>query len=366
MNPTTLQHARIVVCDDTETNVRLLERMLAASGYTNVVTTTESSRVLALCEEAEPDLILLDLHMPPPDGFEVMRLLEPMFEGRWLPIVMLTADTTGEAKQRALSGGAKDFLTKPLDTVEVLLRIHNLLEARFLHAQLDEQNARLEWTVTEREHELDMARLEVLQRLALAAEYRDDVTGEHAQRVGRTSALLYTALGLPEEEVRLIRHAATVHDVGKIGIPDAILLKPDRLTQEEYEAVKAHVDFGYRILSGSDSTLLQMGAEIARTHHERWDGSGYPAGLSGEGIPLSGRVVAVADVFDALTHERPYKAAASPADALASIEADRGRGFDPTVVDAFARLDHVKLLSPVEVPAAAHLSGVAQSLVSAA
>jgi putative two-component system response regulator len=304
-----------------------------------------------LWAEAPPDLLLLDLHMPGADGFEVMRRLEPLLEGTWLPILVLTADTTSEAKQRALSAGARDFLSKPLERTEVLLRIENLLETRMLHLELQEQNASLEERVRLRTHELEEARLEILERLALAAEYRDDTTGEHAQRVGRTAALLFRALGRSDEEVQLIRQAATLHDVGKIGIPDAILLKPGRLSPEEYEAMKGHVEVSGRILAGSRSPLLRMSEEIALSHHERWDGRGYLGGLQGESIPLSGRAVAIADVFDALTHERPYKPAWPLDPAVAEIRDQSGRQFDSRMVDAFLTLDHRQLVAPVE-PAA--------------
>jgi HD-GYP domain-containing protein (c-di-GMP phosphodiesterase class II) len=199
--------------------------------------------------------------------------------------------------------------------------------------------------VAERTRDLEQARLEILDRLAIAAEYRDDATQEHAWRLGRTSALLALGLGLPDREVELIRRAAPLHDIGKIGIPDAILLKPGRLTYEEFEQIKTHTTIGAEILSGSRSQLLGMAERIALTHHERWDGRGYPRGLAGEQIPLPGRIVAVADVFDALTHERPYKPAWSLQEAVAEIPSQAGGQFDPDVVGAFLQLDHQTLLS---------------------
>ena len=341
-----MKEARILVCDDQEANVALLERMLDGAGYVHVAATTDSRQVVGMCTQSPPDLILLDLQMPHADGFEVMRQLEPFLEGTWLPILVLTADTTSEAKQRALSAGARDFLAKPLDRTEVLLRIENLLETRMLHLELRGQNVRLEERVRLRTQDLEEARREVLERLALAAEYRDDETGEHAERVGRTAALLCSSLGWAEDEVELMRHAATLHDVGKIGIPDSILLKPGRLTPGEFDAMKSHVDVSRRILSGSRSPLLRLAEELAVSHHERWDGSGYPAGLRGEQIPLAGRVVAVADVFDALTHERPYKRAWPIEQAVAEICEQSGRQFDPRVVRAFRTLDHSELFGP--------------------
>jgi putative two-component system response regulator len=343
-----LKEGRILIVDDEPANVALLERLLKQSGYANLVTTTNSSQVLELCARMPPDLILLDLHMPSPDGFEVLEQLEPWISGRWLPVLVLTADVTRDTKQRALANGAKDFLVKPLDAVEVLLRIRNLLETRFLQLEFRKQNLALEQRVYDQGVDLSDARLEMLVRLARAAEYRDDDTGEHTQRVGRTSGLVADALDLETQEVKLIRHAATLHDVGKIGIPDQILLKPGSLTAAEFEVMKGHVGVGAEILSGSRSPLLRVAEEVALTHHEWWDGSGYRAGLRADEIPLAGRIVAVADVFDALTHDRPYKAAAPLDEALEEIRSLSGRQFDPSVVAAFEQLDHQTLLAPVE------------------
>jgi response regulator RpfG family c-di-GMP phosphodiesterase len=342
------QRARILIVDDEPANVALLEKLLKQSGYANLVTTTDSSQVLELCARMPPDLILLDLHMPSPDGFEVLEQLEPWIDGRWLPVLVLTADATRDTKQRALESGAKDFLVKPLDAVEVLLRIRNLLETRFLQLEFRKQNLALEQRVYDQGVDLSDARLEMLVRLARASEYRDDDTGEHTQRVGRTSGLVAEALGLEAQEVTLIGHAATLHDVGKIGIPDQILLKPGSLTAAEFEVMKRHVDVGAEILSGSRSPLLRVAEQVALTHHEWWDGTGYGAGLREDEIPLAGRVVAVADVFDALTHDRPYKSAVSLDEALEEVRSLSGRQFDPGVVTAFEQLDHRMLLTPVD------------------
>ncbi|HVC31060.1 MAG TPA: HD domain-containing phosphohydrolase, partial [Steroidobacteraceae bacterium] len=248
----------------------------------------------------------------------------------YLPILILTADISLETKQRALASGARDFLTKPFDRTEVLLRIRNLLETRFLHLHLERR-------VRERTEDLELARLETLQRLALAAEFRDDNTARHTQRVGNAAAILARALGLQESEVELIRQAAPLHDVGKIAIPDTILLKPGKLTAAEFEKMKSHTAIGARLLSGSRSPALQLGELIARTHHERWDGAGY-FGIMRDHIPLASRIVSVVDVYDALTHVRPYKRAWTVEDALAEIEAQRGRQFDPEVAETFLRL----------------------------
>jgi putative two-component system response regulator len=336
----------ILAVDDEESNLLLLRRILERAGYTNVETTTDPSHVPEMFVKTRPRLVLLDLNMPRMDGFELMERLGPMTgERRSIPFLVLTADATEETKRRALSVGARDFLTKPVDRIELLLRVRNLLQVQHLQDRLYEQNANLETEVAERTRDLEQARLEILDRLAIAAEYRDDATQEHAWRLGRTSALLALGLGLPDQEVELIRRAAPLHDIGKIGIPDAILLKPGRLTDEEFEQIKTHTTIGAEILSGSRSQLLGMAERIALTHHERWDGRGYPRGLAGEQIPLPGRIVAVADVFDALTHERPYKPAWPLQEAVAEIPSQAGGQFDPDVVGAFLQLDHQTLLS---------------------
>jgi putative two-component system response regulator len=340
--------ARIVIVDDDATNVALLRKILAGAGYGGAVATTESSAVVALCSEQPTDLLLLDLHMPTPDGFEVLSELQA--RGSSFPIVVLTADHEPQVKLRALAAGARDFLTKPFDRTEVLLRIENHLQIQLMQRRLRHYNEELEAEVSRRTADAEEARRETLDRLALVAEYRDDDTGEHVRRVGRTSGLIARTLGLPREQVELLAHAATLHDVGKIAVPDRILLKQGGLTDSEYTEMKTHVALGERILAGSRSQLLQTAERIARSHHERWDGSGYPRGLRGEEIPLAGRIASVADVFDALTHQRPYKPAWSVADAVAEIRSQSGRQFDPKVVAAFERLDHEALLDPVGDP----------------
>jgi putative two-component system response regulator len=344
-----MKELRILAVDDEESNLLLLRRILEREGYTRVEVTTAPSRVPGMFVESRPDLVLLDLHMPEMDGFELMERLAPLTgDGAGVPFLVLTADATEETKRRALSLGARDFLTKPLDRIELLLRVRNLLQVQQLQARLHAHNARLEDEVAQRTRDLEQARLEILNRLALAAEYRDDDTQEHAWRIGRTCALLALAVGLPEGEAELIRRAAPLHDIGKIGIPDAILLKPGRLSGAEFEVIKTHTTIGAEILSGSRSPLLVLAERIARTHHERWDGRGYPRGLAGEQIPLAGRIVAVADVFDALTHQRPYKEAWPVQQAVSEVLAQAGAQFDPRLVDAFSRLDHSTLLRSVK------------------
>jgi putative two-component system response regulator len=333
------QAARILVVDDEPANVLLLERLLDEAGYPNHAATTDPRQVLAIHARFDPDLVLLDLLMPHLDGLAVMAQLRQVVPaGTYLPILVLTADMTTEARQQALAGGASDFLLKPFDPTEVLLRIGNLLQTRRLHLELRRHNRLLEQRVRDRTAQLEQARNEILQRLALAAEYRDDDTHQHTLRVGELSALLAAALGLADQQVRRIRQAAPLHDIGKIGITDLVLLKPAKLTPQEFEHVKTHTLIGARILADSTVPVLQLGREIALTHHERWDGSGYPHGLRGERIPLSGRIVTVADVFDALIHDRPYKHAWPVDRAIAEITTQKGRQFDPDVVDAFLGL----------------------------
>ncbi|MGH2807799.1 MAG: HD domain-containing phosphohydrolase [Actinomycetota bacterium] len=339
--------ARILVVDDYAPNVLVLEELLRKAGYTSVTTATDSRRVLPLFMALQPDLILLDLNMPHLDGYQVMEQLRPRIGDSFLPVLVLTAHDTPDAKRRALKAGANDFLAKPFDGDEVLLRVANLLQTRMLHQVLRNQNKMLEDKVRERTNDLDEAQIETMYRLALAAEYRDDETGQHAQRVGRTSALIAGALGLARDEVELIRRAAPLHDLGKIGISDDILLKPGGLTEEEFDQMRNHTTVGARILSASRFRLLQFAEDIALTHHEKWDGGGY-IGLEGDSIPLAGRIVAVADVFDALTHERPYKHAWSESNAVAEIAAQARRQFDPTAVEAFLALQKVAHLSDPE------------------
>ncbi len=334
-----LQACRILVVDDESANVRVLERLLARAGYREVRGITDPRGFMEVFLEFKPDLLLLDLRMPWMDGFEIMESLEgQLLPDEYFPILVLTGDLSPDVRERALSIGARDFVTKPFDTTEALLRIKNLLEARVLHLQLRDYNQRLEERVEARTRDLAEAQVEILHRLALAAEYRDDLTGRHAERVGLLSALIGTELGMPREEIQLLRRAATLHDVGKIGVSDSILMKPGPLTDSEYRRMQLHTEIGEKILSGSRFPLLKMAGEIATSHHEWWNGNGYGRGLAGEAIPLTGRIVAVADVFDSLTHERPYKVAFSKESAFELIREGTGIQFDPGVVEAFFAL----------------------------
>jgi cyclic di-GMP phosphodiesterase len=330
----TFRNARILIVDDEPANVDVLRRLLERSGFTRVESTNDPREAANLYVRLRPDLILLDLHMPHMDGLAVMDRLNQLAEASYLPILILTGDMAPEARREALSRGAKDFVNKPFHSDEVLLRIRTLLETRFLYLQIQSQNQMLEAKVRERTRELESAQVEIIERLARAAEFRDDNTGQHTERVGQMAALIAKEIGLPDSTVSLIRRAAPLHDVGKIGIPDSILLKLGKLTDEEFALVKTHTTIGARILSGSRFSLLRMAEEIAFSHHEHWNGNGYE-GLVGEAIPLAGRIVAVADVFDALTQKRPYKPAWPVADAIAEIKRQRERQFDPRLVDGF-------------------------------
>ena len=337
MRHRSIRHARVLIIDDEPANVDELRRMLEAAGVTRIESTNDPREACDLYVQARPDLILLDLHMPEMDGLAVMDQLNEIAEASYLPILMMAGGMSQEARRQALSRGAKDFINTPFRSDEVLFRIRMLLETRFLYLQIQSQNQMLEARVRERTRELEAAQIEIIERLARAAEFRDDNTGQHTERVGQMAALLAREIGLPDGQVALIRRAAPLHDVGKIGIPDSILLKLGKLTSEEFALVKTHTAIGARILSGSRFALLQLAEEIARTHHERWDGTGYE-GLTRDSIPLVGRIVAVADVFDALTQKRPYKPAWPVEDAAAEMDRQRGQQFEPELVDAFLRI----------------------------
>lgn len=327
--PDELADLRILVVDDADANRILMERILRRSGHRAIVTSPDGEDAVRRWTTEGCDLMLLDLSMPGLSGFDVLRRVAPLVDV--VPVIVLTADATAQARVQALELGARDFLTKPFDRSEVVLRVRNHLHARLLQR-------RLEATVGE-------VRLELLQRLALAAELRDDDTHEHTERVGAMSRAIARQLGLHSGEADLIAAAAPLHDVGKIGTPDTILLKPGRLDPDERVIMQQHVEVGARILTGSSSPVLAAAEAIAWTHHERWDGSGYPRGLTGEEIPLAGRIVAIADVFDALVNERPYKRAWPVADALAEMASQSDKHFCPVVLAAFLELDHAALLA---------------------
>ena len=330
--------ARILIVDDEAANLRLLDKMMSRAGYRNVRSTTQPSEALALLNGEAPDIVLLDLHMPEMDGMQLMSLIKLAFPAEtYLPFLMLTADVSSETRERALASGAMDFLTKPFDLGEVLLRMGNLLHTRALHRELLARNEVLEISVRERTQELEQSRLDVLDRLALAGEFRDDATGEHTRRVGAVAALIARELGMPSRETANIGRAAMLHDIGKIGIPDHILLKPEPLSAAEFEIMRSHTVIGKNILAGNPAPLLQTAEAIAYAHHERWDGRGYH-GMEADAAPLAARMVTVADTWDALVNDRPYRRAWPLDAALKEMRENRERQFDPTVLDAFFTL----------------------------
>lgn len=341
--------SKILLADDNPVNVTLLERLLSKSGYTNITGVTSSLKAEELCLSDPPDLLILDLHMPVKDGYGVLEALRTHGGvDTYLPILVFTADVTPEARRRALTLGASDFLTKPGDALEISLRVRNFLQMRYLYRQLEMHNQELEQRVAERTRSLQEAQLEIVARLALVGDYRDDETGDHCRRVAEMSYELAIRVGVPPKEAELIRLAAPLHDIGKVGIPDAVIRKPARLTDEEFREIQTHTTIGASILEGSRSDVLRMAYTIAISHHERWDGRGYPNGLAGESIPLPGRIVSVADVFDALSNPRPYKESWPVPKALEEIVRCSGTQFDPAVV---AALQSVLATAPLRLAA---------------
>lgn len=333
--PERFHNARILVVDDQPGNVRLLEIFLAEAGYTRVEGITDPTQVLE-CIDREPlDLMLLDMRMPVLDGLSVLSLLHETIHQEGLQVIVLTAQTERETRLAALSRGARDYLVKPFDTDEVLCRIHNALETRFLYQDREGEAERLETVVTERTGQLIETQFELVRSLARAGEFRDSDTGAHIIRVSLGCFLLAEAANLPRQQTELIRYASMMHDIGKIGIADHLLLKPGKLTPEEFEQMKTHCQFGVDILGDYNSDVTIMARNIALTHHEHWDGKGYPHGLTGENIPIEGRITAVIDVYDALISVRPYKRAFSIPEALAIIRDSAGQHFDPTLVKHF-------------------------------
>ena len=324
---------RIVVVEEDE-SAALLARILGAAGYEEVRTASSAGVVDVLLDRWEPDLVVLDLEVPDIDGFELLTKIV----STGVPVLVLTDDNTPTTRRRALGLGARDFVTKPLDRVEALLRVGNLLQTRRLQRALEDRNHDLQRWVRARTADLEDARRETLERLARAAEYRDDDTSQHTKRVGRTAALLARQLGLASDTIEHLRYAAPLHDVGKIGIPDAVWLKPGALSEHERRMLEEHTEIGGRILSGSRSPILRLAEQIARTHHERWDGSGYPEGIADEQIHQFARIAAVADVYDAVTSERVYRPPMKPHEGVAIINQGEGADFDPEVVAVFSRV----------------------------
>lgn len=331
-----LNDAGILIVDDNPVNVQLLKKILTDDGYTQVKGLCDPTKALDEFSNGQYKLLLLDIHMPEMNGFDVMaQLSRHHTQDQYLPVVILTADTTQDTRLLALASGAKDFITKPFDRVEVLFRVKNILETCILHKTVRDHRDHLDKKVKERTRQLYDLLLELIRCLGKAAEFRDNETGMHVIRMSQMSSLLGKKLGLSEHDCDLILHASPMHDVGKIAIPDDILLKEGALDEDEWSEMKSHAEIGAEILEGYDSELLSTAASLARTHHEKWDGSGYPEGLKGEAIPLFSRIVAVCDVFDALMSKRPYKDPWTVAESVEYLRSRAGVDFDPEVIEVF-------------------------------
>lgn len=333
----------VAIVDDVEINLTLFRHLIARVGGEVVPHCfSEPLPALAWCAENPVDIVIVDYMMPEVDGIEFIRRLRQLPDLDNIPVVMVTASNQAEVRYAALEAGATDFLGKPVDKNEFIARLRNMAQLRGSQRLLRDRAALLASEVAAATETIVERERETIFRLSRAAEYRDPETGAHILRMAHYSRLIAGALGLPPEEQQLVFEAAPMHDIGKVGTPDMILLKPGRLDPDEFTIMKRHARVGYDILRDSTSPILQAAAAIALAHHEKFDGSGYPQGLAGEAIPLHGRIVAVADVFDALTSERPYKTAWPLDRALSFLREQSGQHFDPACVEAFmSRLDDI-------------------------
>ncbi|HVW01343.1 MAG TPA: HD domain-containing phosphohydrolase [Planctomycetaceae bacterium] len=354
---TVAKSARIMIVDDESINIKVVRKYLQGAGYENFVVTTDSLQAMELIARERPDVVLLDIMMPQLSGMDILKIIRADERFEHLPVLILTAACDMQTKLQALDLGATDFLAKPVDFADLLPRVRNALLVKSHQDHLTQYAERLEGEVQLRTAELAASRQEVIKCLARAAEFRDDDTGHHVVRVGRYTGIIAREMGMDDAWCELIEQAAQLHDVGKIGIPDAILLKPGKLDPEEFERMQKHAIFGKRIIQplpaneyselqehaelgaqimgAGGSPIIEMAARIAMTHHEKWDGSGYPLKLAGEDIPIEGRITAVADVFDALSSKRPYKPAFPLDKCFSILEEGRNKHFDGRVLDAF-------------------------------
>jgi putative two-component system response regulator len=357
--PIAAEAANILIVDDEEAISRLLARLLGQQGYT-CTTVANAAAARASLAGGSFELMLCDVTMPGETGLELIR--DVLVEHEGLAAIMVTGNDDTALADNALELGAYGYVTKPFHATEILINVSNALRRRALELESRASRERLEQTVAQRTAELRAAltrlrdnHTDTIRRLAAAAEARDGDTGRHIERMSRISQLLAERLGLGQERAEALRVASPMHDIGKIGIPDSILRKPGPLTPEERREMERHTEIGRHLLGGSDDALLCLAAELAWAHHERWDGSGYPRGLAGEAIPLEARIVAVADVFDALMSRRVYRDAISLGDALELMRDGRATQFDPEVLDVFlASLDDVLAIrGPFEAAGAA-------------
>jgi putative two-component system response regulator len=352
--------SKIMVLDDEPMNIKVVKRLLELEGYSRFVTATDSTTALTLLRNERPDILLLDLMMPHVSGLEILRQVRGDDALSFIPVIILTAVTDRETKLQALELGATDFLGKPLDPSELAVRVRNVLAFKAYQNRLQDYSHDLENAVRRRTAELEASRRDVIHCLARAAEYRDDDTGFHISRVGKYVHVIAAALGMSAEDADVLEQASQLHDVGKIGIPDEILLKSGKLTSDEFSRMQKHCGFakhilhaasneeetlirrhtevGAKILGCGTSPVLALAERIALTHHEWWDGTGYPFKLAGEDIPLEGRITAIADVFDALSSKRCYKDAMPLDKCFTIMQSERGTHFDPKLLDIFLGL----------------------------
>jgi putative two-component system response regulator len=351
---------KVLVVDDNQMNLDLFCHMLSMLDDADPLPVSSATEALAWCAYRTPDLVVVDYMMPGMDGLEFLRRFRALPGKREVPVVMVTADTELAVRHEALRLSANDFLTKPVNSVEFNVRIGNLLALRRAQQQLAARADSLAEAVSKATAAVVAREHEAIHRLSRAAEFRDSDTGSHLQRMAAYARVIAARLGLSVAECDLLAEAAPMHDIGKVGIPDAILLKQGALDAAERAVIQRHPQIGADILAGSESPLLQAGAVIAISHHERYDGGGYPHGLAGVAIPLFGRIVAVADVFDALTTARPYKPAWPLARALDYLRAEKGRHFDPLCVDALlAELPEVLMIQHATLPPHASAASLA-------
>ena len=326
---------KVLIIGQSRTDIVLFEHVTRAMTGVEAVSFLDARRALLWSWENQADLVLMDSITEGLDGVAFITQFRARDKNRTVPVLVVSSTAAMTVRLEALEAGATDFITTPYDVTELKLRIRNLLALREHNSSLVRQARDLERAVLDVTSALFCREEELIGRLSRAAEYRDVETGQHLARMAEYSVMIARNLGMSSEQQELILKSAPMHDIGKIGIPDTILLRPGKLSAEEYEIMKRHPEIGFRILAGSSSTLVNCGAEIARSHHEWWDGSGYPSGLAGEEIPIFGRICAVADVFDALTTERPYKPSWTLPSAVDFLRERRGTHFDPDCIDAF-------------------------------